>query len=93
MPLVSVSTDGLELPQVYTLSMLPMKPLIATNLTSTDDAKIQKTDPNAVSSLNSINGTEVATYLESYADGQNLQDRDAQYAPFIQEIMRYDTNY
>ncbi|CAI7617654.1 unnamed protein product [Penicillium bialowiezense] len=63
MPLVSVSTDGLELPQVYALN----------------DAKVQKTDPTAVSPLKFINGTEVATYLQSYADGQNLQDRDAQY--------------
>lgn len=30
----------------------------------------------------SINGTEVATYLESYASTQNLQDRDAQYVFF-----------
>lgn len=43
-----------------------------------DDAKLQKVDPDAVSPLVSINGTNVATYLESYANGQNLQDRDAQ---------------
>jgi len=30
----------------------------------------------------SINGTDVATFLESYANGQNLQDRDAQYVTF-----------
>lgn len=49
-------------------------------LTSLDDAKIQKNNPEAVSPLKTINGTDVATYLESYASDQNLQDRDAQYA-------------
>ena len=44
----------------------------------TGDAKLQKVDPDAVSPLVSINGTNVATYLESYANDQNLQDRDAQ---------------
>lgn len=92
MPLVSVSTDGLELPQVYALSVLPMMPLIANELTSIDDAKVQKTDPTAVSPLKFINGTEVATYLQSYADGQNLQDRDAQYVYSIHERMRGDPN-
>lgn len=43
-----------------------------------DDAKLQKIDPDAVSPLVSINGTDVATFLESYAKDQNLQDRDAQ---------------
>ncbi|OGE48578.1 hypothetical protein PENARI_c027G03066 [Penicillium arizonense] len=61
LPLVSISTDGLALPQVYTLN----------------DAKLQKTNSKAVSPLASINGTDVATFLESYASGQSLQDRDA----------------
>jgi hypothetical protein len=47
-----------------------------------DDAKLQKTNSKAVSPLASINGTDVATFLESYASGQSLQDRDAQYVPF-----------
>lgn len=46
------------------------------------DAKLQKVDPDAVSPLVSINGTNVATYLESYASDQNLQDRDAQWVSF-----------
>lgn len=44
----------------------------------TGDAKLRKVDPDAVSPLVSINGTDVATYLESYANDQNLQDCDAQ---------------
>lgn len=78
MPLVSISTDGLALPQVYALGMLSTIPLSKRRTNMSDDAKLQKVDPDAVSPLVSINGTNVATYLESYANGQNLQDRDAQ---------------
>ena len=53
---------------------------LLTNLS--DDAKLQKINSKAVSPLASINGTDVATFLESYASGQSLQDRDAQYVPF-----------
>ncbi|EKV10044.1 Peptidase S41 family protein [Penicillium digitatum] len=76
MPLVSISTDALALPQVYTL----------------DDAKLQKIDPDAVSPLVSINGTDVATFLESYAKDQNLQDRDAQYNRVFPAPARSVTN-
>ncbi|KAJ5860180.1 Interphotoreceptor retinol-binding [Penicillium soppii] len=76
MPLVSISTDGLALPHVYVL----------------DDAKLQKIDPEAVSPLVTINGTDVAVYLESYADGQNLQDRDAQYNRVFPAPARTVTN-
>ncbi|KAJ5952875.1 Interphotoreceptor retinol-binding [Penicillium vulpinum] len=76
MPLVSISTDGLALPQVYALS----------------DAKLQKVDPDAISPLVSINGTNVATYLESYANHQNLQDRDAQYNRVFPAPARSVTN-
>ncbi|KAJ5171067.1 Interphotoreceptor retinol-binding [Penicillium coprophilum] len=76
MPLVSISKDGLSLPQVYALG----------------DAKLQKVDPDAVSPLVSINGTNVATYLESYANDQNLQDRDAQYNRVFPAPARSVTN-
>lgn len=78
MPLVSISTDGLALPQVYALGMLGTISLSKRRTNMSDDAKLQKVDPDAVSPLVSINGTNVATYLESYANDQNLQDRDAQ---------------
>lgn len=78
MPLVSISTDGLALPQVYALGMLGSLSLSKRRTNMSDDAKLQKVDPDAVSPLVSINGTNVATYLESYANHQNLQDRDAQ---------------
>lgn len=42
------------------------------------DAKAQKDGSKDVSSIESINGTAVAEYLESYAFSQSLQDRDAQ---------------
>jgi hypothetical protein len=50
--------------------------------TSLDDAKLQKSNPKAVSPLESINGTDVAKFLQSYASGQSLQDHDAQYVAF-----------
>ncbi|KAJ5542659.1 Interphotoreceptor retinol-binding [Penicillium sp. DV-2018c] len=76
MPLVSISTDGLALPQLYTL----------------DDAKLQRNGSKAVSPLVSINGTDAATYLELYAAGQNLQDRDAQYNRLFPSPARSVTN-
>ncbi|KXG54378.1 Interphotoreceptor retinol-binding [Penicillium griseofulvum] len=76
MPLVSISTDGLALPQVYALG----------------DAKLQKVNPDAVSPLVAINDTDVATYLESYANDQNLQDRDAQYNRVFPAPARSVTN-
>ncbi|KAJ5787808.1 Interphotoreceptor retinol-binding [Penicillium paradoxum] len=76
MPLVSISTDGLALPEVYALG----------------DAKLQKSGSKAVSPLVSINGTDVAKYLELYADGQTLQDRDAQYNRVFPAPARSVTN-
>lgn len=78
MPLVSISTDGLALPQVYALGMFGPISVSKLRINMPGDAKLHKVDPDAVSPLVSINGTDVATYLESYASNQNLQDRDAQ---------------
>ncbi|KAJ5742737.1 uncharacterized protein N7511_011138 [Penicillium nucicola] len=76
LPLVSISTDGLALPQVYTLN----------------DAKLLETNSKAVSPLKSINGTDAAKFLESYASGQSLQDRDAQYNRVFPALARSVTN-
>ena len=43
-----------------------------------DDAQLLQSGSKEVSPLESINGTDVAEYLESYASGQSLHDRDAQ---------------
>lgn len=43
-----------------------------------DDANAKANGSKDVSSIESINGTAVAEYLESYALSQSLQDRDAQ---------------
>ncbi|OOQ82895.1 putative peptidase, S41 family [Penicillium brasilianum] len=72
LPLVSISTDGLELPKVFTLT----------------DAKLQKSGDNNVSPLVSINGTDAAEFLASYASGQSLQDRDAQYNRIFPALAR-----
>ncbi|KAJ5560375.1 Interphotoreceptor retinol-binding [Penicillium frequentans] len=76
LPLVSISSDGLSLPEVYTMS----------------DAKAQKDGSKDVSSIESINGTAVAEYLESYAFSQSLQDRDAQYNRVFPALARTFTN-
>ncbi|KAJ5670657.1 Interphotoreceptor retinol-binding [Penicillium maclennaniae] len=76
MPLVSISTDGLSPPQVYTLS----------------DAQLQQKGADNVSPLETINGTVVAEYLESYASLQSLQDRDAQYNRIFPSLARSVTN-
>lgn len=80
LPLVSISTDGLSLPDVYTLGMgtsyiSVVGPRVLIIL---GDAKAQESGSKNVSPIESINGTAVAEYLESYAFSQSLQDRDAQ---------------
>ncbi|PLB45838.1 hypothetical protein P170DRAFT_364977 [Aspergillus steynii IBT 23096] len=62
-PLVSISSDGLQLPQVYTLN----------------DAKLLGKGSKNVSPLKSINGTDVVEYLEKYTSLQGSQDPDARY--------------
>ncbi|KAJ5632661.1 Interphotoreceptor retinol-binding [Penicillium lividum] len=76
LPLVSISSDGLSVPEVFTLS----------------DAKAQKSGSKDVSSIESINGTAVADYLELYALSQSLQDRDAQYNRVFPALARIFTN-
>ncbi|KAJ5813601.1 Interphotoreceptor retinol-binding [Penicillium pulvis] len=76
LPLVSISSDGLSLPEVYTMS----------------DAKAQKDGLKDVSPIESINGTAVAEYLGSYAFSQSLQDRDAQYNRVFPALARTFTN-
>ncbi|CAL5869039.1 uncharacterized protein PFLUO_LOCUS3267 [Penicillium psychrofluorescens] len=76
LPLVSVSTDGLALPQVYTLN----------------DSKLLQAGSTTVSALVSINDIDVAQYLESYALSQSLQDRDAQYNRVFPALARSVTN-
>ncbi|KAF7717900.1 Uncharacterized protein PECH_002700 [Penicillium ucsense] len=63
LPLVSISSNGLKLPEIYTL----------------DDAKLLQNGSDNVSALTLINGTEAANFLSTYAAGQSLQDKDAQY--------------
>ncbi|KAJ5772405.1 Interphotoreceptor retinol-binding [Penicillium odoratum] len=76
LPLISISSDGLSLPEVFTLS----------------DARAQKSGSKDVSSIESINGTAVADYLELYALSQSLQDRDAQYNRVFPALARIFTN-
>ncbi|KAJ5180064.1 Interphotoreceptor retinol-binding [Penicillium capsulatum] len=76
LPLVSISTDGLSLPEVYTLN----------------DAKLQKSGSNNISPLKSINGTDAAKFLGSYASNQTLHDQDAQYNRIFPALARSVTN-
>jgi hypothetical protein len=62
-PLASISTDGLELPQVYVYQ----------------DGYLASNKSDAVSPVVSINGVDVTKYLEQYVSSQPLQDPDAQY--------------
>ncbi|KAJ5980492.1 Interphotoreceptor retinol-binding [Penicillium waksmanii] len=75
-PLVSVSSDGLSLPAIYTLN----------------DANVKEQNPKDVSPLVSINGTDAAKFLETYAFSQALQDRDAQYNRIFPASARSVTN-
>lgn len=51
------------------------------------DAKLQQSGAKDVSPLVSINGTDAAEFLASYASGQSLQDRDAQYVLCISHAL------
>ncbi|KAJ5622547.1 Interphotoreceptor retinol-binding [Penicillium herquei] len=76
LPIVSISSDGLSLPDVYTLS----------------DAKAQSNGVKNVSPIDTMNGTAVAEYLASYAFSQSLQDQDAQYNRVFPALARSVTN-
>ncbi|EAW07102.1 peptidase S41 family protein [Aspergillus clavatus NRRL 1] len=62
-PLVSVSPDGLELPQIYTL----------------DDAQLLMEGARSVSPVVLIDGQKAAEYLEQFTSTAPLHDADAQY--------------
>ncbi|KAJ5106419.1 hypothetical protein N7456_003094 [Penicillium angulare] len=62
-PLVSISSDGLALPEVYTF----------------EDAAFASNNSGNVSPVVSINGQDVATYLEAVSLTEASQDRDALY--------------
>ncbi|KAJ5479937.1 hypothetical protein N7530_005446 [Penicillium desertorum] len=71
--LVSVSFDGLQLPQIYTFG----------------DAKVLKSNPNAVSPIVRINGKDVVSHLEGVSESQSFQDPDARYNNVFLSRSRY----
>ncbi|BCS28274.1 peptidase S41 family protein [Aspergillus puulaauensis] len=72
--LVSFSPDGLELPDIYTIG----------------DAKVLNKDANAkVSPVVTINGEEASSYLETLAEGSQVnQDPDARYNAMFYSLFR-----
>lgn len=62
-PVVSVSTDGLKLPKIYTMS----------------DASLLASHPNRVSHITSINGQDAVAFFNMLASTQGYQDPDARY--------------
>ncbi|KAL4924093.1 peptidase S41 family protein [Aspergillus undulatus] len=79
--LVSVSSDGLEIPEIYTF----------TNLDA-DDAQVFKNNSAAVSPVVTINGEDASTYLQSLAGSQSFQDPDASYNNFMYSHARYTSS-
>ncbi|CAG7939861.1 unnamed protein product [Penicillium nalgiovense] len=71
--LVSISSDGLQLPQIYTFG----------------DAKFLKSNPDAVSPIVAINGKEVVSHLEGVSESQSFQDPDARYNNVFLSRFRY----
>ncbi|PLN75540.1 hypothetical protein BDW42DRAFT_180493 [Aspergillus taichungensis] len=71
--LVSVSSDGFELPEVYTLN----------------DAQVLQEKPNAVSPVVKINGADVNKHLNDVADKMRYQDPDARYNDLFHSFARY----
>ncbi|OQE20261.1 hypothetical protein PENFLA_c017G06559 [Penicillium flavigenum] len=71
--LVSVSSDGLQLPQIYTFG----------------DVKVLKSNLNAVSPIVAINGKEVVSHLEGVSESQSFQDPDARYNNVFLSRSRY----
>ncbi|KAL4804640.1 hypothetical protein BDV18DRAFT_161736 [Aspergillus unguis] len=71
--LVSVSKDGIELPEIYTYH----------------DAKFLNTTPNAVSPVVRINGESATAYLENMSESQLFQDADARYNQLFYSNTRF----
>ncbi|KAL4934793.1 hypothetical protein BDV06DRAFT_229442 [Aspergillus oleicola] len=70
---VSVSSDGLELPEIYTFG----------------DAEVLRNNTGIVSPVVTINDEDASTYLESLAKLQPFQDPDASYNNFMYSRARY----
>ncbi|KAL4914476.1 hypothetical protein BDW62DRAFT_220163 [Aspergillus aurantiobrunneus] len=72
--LVSVSPDGLELPEIYTFN----------------DAKVLETNPDAVSPVVTINNETAASHVETVARAENqpYQDPDARYNSIFHSFFR-----
>ncbi|RJE21019.1 hypothetical protein PHISCL_06640 [Aspergillus sclerotialis] len=75
LPLISVSTDGLQLPKVYTLS----------------DAGLLTSEPDRVSPVVSINGQDAASYFNEFALTQREQDPDARYNQLFRSTYRFES--
>ncbi|KAB8262476.1 hypothetical protein BDV32DRAFT_157205 [Aspergillus pseudonomiae] len=72
-PLISISSDGVQLPKVYTL----------------EDVKVLQRDPKIVSPVATINGYDAVSYLNQYAESDHLQDPDARYNHLFPSSARY----
>ncbi|KAJ5608192.1 hypothetical protein N7537_004811 [Penicillium hordei] len=71
--LVSISSDGLQLPKIYTYN----------------DAQVLKSNPDAISPIVTINGKEVVSHLEGVAETQSFQDPDARYNNVFRSRSRF----
>ncbi|KAL4778391.1 hypothetical protein BJX76DRAFT_362767 [Aspergillus varians] len=73
--LISVSSDGLELPDIYTLN----------------DAQVLKTNPDSVSPVVTINGEDAVSQLEDIANQVvgGFQDPDARYNNLFYSLFRF----
>lgn len=76
-PLVSVSRDGLELPQIYSLgtSLLFILDAVADSI---DDAQLLIEGVESVSPVVLIDGQKATNYLEQFTSTAPLHDPDAQ---------------
>ncbi|KAE8411967.1 hypothetical protein BDV36DRAFT_305286 [Aspergillus pseudocaelatus] len=71
--LISISSDGVQLPQLYTL----------------EDAKVLQKDPKNISPIVAINGYDALSYLNQYAESDHFQDPDARYNHLFPSYARY----
>ncbi|KAE8380377.1 hypothetical protein BDV26DRAFT_290461 [Aspergillus bertholletiae] len=72
-PLISVSSDGVQLPQLYTL----------------EDARVVQRHPKIISPIVKINGHNAVSYLNQYAASDLFQDPDARYNHLFPSYSRY----
>ena len=90
MPVVSVSADGLQLPEIYSARKSILMPMFRqlSLISFSDDAELLGDSSHNVSPIVSVNGQDAVSFFKDQASKQTFQDPDAQYNSVFKTFSR-----